>query len=236
MGHRRAYATVKEQAMPPLTEMRTPISEEVTVAATDDGTFTSFCDNPKQVGIGCPATLQDVPCILLDWDNYYLKLRVEQELLDVGNLTLSHDKITADPQQPLHQITTYWMPFWNTNQQEPQQAVLFQRFLDTVPQVVPGVAPEIDSCQRWQHAVATPKSSSARGSDAISSQELKMLPASALDHLRLVVNGFTHGSPAEFMIAITVPVPTVVTIPMPGQVRPLPILLYLYRLWAGVCA
>ena len=109
--------------------------------------------------------LQDVPCKAVDCDDYSLKLKLEQDLPEGGQHRLSQDKITADPQQLLQQLATFWMPS-GTMSIKIQKVPQFQRFLDALPQVIPGVA-QTDSLYRWNQAVATLKTPSARGADAM---------------------------------------------------------------------
>ncbi|CAL1157993.1 unnamed protein product, partial [Cladocopium goreaui] len=47
-GHATAYARIKEQTMPPVSQMKSQITEEAVVVPQPDGQLLAFCDNPKQ--------------------------------------------------------------------------------------------------------------------------------------------------------------------------------------------
>eukprot|EP00435_Cladocopium_sp_Y103_P054135 s857_g17.t1 len=234
-GSSRAYKSIQESAMPPLTEMRTPLTASAVVAPQDDGTVLAYCDHAASFDLSCPAVLHGVPCTVLARDQYAVTLRPSDELGDLPeSVDLTQDRVVADPQAMLRLLTDFWTPYWNSDNPEPDAAARFEAFLRDLPQVVPGPAVNIDSEECWMRAVKALKPNSARGSDAVSAHELQQLPGLAICHLKDVMLSFTQGLAPEHMLAITVAIPKVADIPHAGQIRPITILPQVYRLWARV--
>ena len=235
-GHRVAYASIREQAMPPLTEIRTELCEDAIVLANDDGTVTAFLDNPKQFAVACPVVMHEVSCQIVKTDPFSISLKPCQPLPDLPEtVTITQDKIQADPGQMLDQLTNYWCPFWNSDGERMGAQQEFDDFLQQLPQHMPAPALNLDDDALWKRAIATLKVPSARGVDAISSSELQQLPPLAVQSLKCILLAMTDGFPADAMLAITVPIAKVMTTPAAGQIRPITVLPQLYRLWAKVC-
>ena len=88
--------------------------------------------------------------------------------------------------------------------------------------------------QLWQDAIKAVKPSSARGIDAISPQELKLLPTQAIGYLMHVMNSYTQGFPLWSMWTKTCSIPK-----KTGYPRTRPHSAYqcdalLYRVWSRV--
>lgn len=236
-GNKQAFASVKEPPMPSLVEMRQVCSEEVIAVSNDDGTHTVYCDNPHQFSLACPAKLNETPCQVLEVESMSIQVKLCQPLPDSAETcTLMQETSHANPTAILQMLKDFWVPYWNSNQNIPNSDSQFEQFLQQLPQVLPAPALDMQSTSGWMEAVTRLKVPSARGTDAISSQELQQLPELAIEHLKDIINEMPNGFPPDFMTAITIPVPKVFEIPMAGQVRPITILPQIYRLWARVCA
>ena len=79
-----------------------------------------------------------------------------------------------------------------------------------------------------------PFSALLEGFDAVSAQELKLLPDEMIQELMMVCNACPHGFPAWFMRARVCPLSKSEDVPRPHQSRPICILSQIYRLFAGV--
>ena len=105
-----------------------------------------------------------------------------------------------------------------------------------LPQDLPAISIDVKDLVLWKAAINDSKAHSARGVDAISAAELKVLPDDAiLDLSHLVNTVYRSGFPAWFMVARTFPLGKVEGSPQPGQTRPISVLSQIYRIWARVC-
>jgi hypothetical protein len=83
-------------------------------------------------------------------------------------------------------------------------------------------------------AIKRLKAKSARGFDAVSAQELKLLPQPLIEMLRDICDQQHHGFPAWMMAARVCPLSKTDDIPQPSQSRPICIMSQVYRLFAAV--
>ena len=235
-GSRKAFASIKEPAMPPLHEVVTDVIEDAILVPKDDGTLIAYCDNPHQFSVACPVEVNQISCRIMSVDDFSLTLRPTQNMpaTDESCQVLQH-KIHTDPREILALLTQYWLPYWNSHGDRPGTHEAFAALLRSLPQQIPGPALRLNDDELWTQAIASLKVPSARGVDGISSLELQQLPPAAIRHLKSLLLAQSHGFAADYMLAITVPIPKTPDVPTPGQVRPITILPQIYRLWAKVC-
>jgi len=113
-GHATAYARIKEQTMPPVSQMKSQITEEAVVVPQPDGQLLAFCDNPKQFDMAATVLVQDCHSSIVAIDDYSVSLRTHQPLPPhEEELQLTQDRTHSDPQDILRLLTDYWLPFWN---------------------------------------------------------------------------------------------------------------------------
>ena len=98
----------------------------------------------------------------------------------------------------------------------------------------PAIAVDMKNPDLWIAAIKKQKAGSARGIDAVSSQEMKLLPRGLILWLAHVMSLYPNGFPAWFMIALTCPLPKHADLPDGSSTRPITILSQLYRTWAAV--
>eukprot|EP00435_Cladocopium_sp_Y103_P006171 s1077_g2.t1 len=99
------------------------------------------------------------------------------------------------------QLANFWKPLWQAehditaNQPWPE--------FDSLMQILP-TPPEVflfeNSLQAWEQATEGLRASSARGFDAVSAQELKMLPDALLLDLISVLDSYKNGFPGYFVV------------------------------------
>ena len=109
----------------------------------------------------------------------------------------------------------------------------FQALLQALP-TPPEPFQYDDSLEAWKKAVKKLRSTSARGFDAVSAQELKMIPETLLQELIQVCNNYANGFPTWFMRTRVCPLNKVEGTPTAQQSRPICIMSQIYRLYAGV--
>lgn len=139
-GNKRAFATIKEHAMPPLTEVATKLQEDAIVVHNETGTVTAYCDHPQAFSVACTVELQDIPCRIESADAFSLTLRPDQPLSpEVVECQISQEKIHADPKAILELLTNYWWPYWNSHEVRPGAQEAFHSLLQSLAFARPGL-------------------------------------------------------------------------------------------------
>ena len=233
-GHRAAFASVREFSMPPLLEMQKQLAEDAILVPHADDHVIAYCDHADLFDLAAPVMVHDVPCRIVSRDEYSLQLKWprHQDVPEQSVLTQTLTK--ADPCSMLAMLKDFWLPIWYRPDPPAEAAEVFQQFVASLPVELPAPAIDMQDAQMWKLAVRELKVPSARGIDAISSQELKQLPDAAISHVASIINAQEHGFPSWLMTAITVAIPKVASVPEPSQIRPITVLGQLYRLWSRV--
>ena len=126
---------------------------------------------------------------------------------DMPATTRVHQRThNVEPNEIAGLLTQYWAPFWQ-NKHEIDQAdgwEEFQQLLDLLP-IPPYVFSCDDSTDAWMSAVAKLNPKTGKGIDAVSAQELKLLPREAIACLLDVCNLHPNGFPERLMIAKVCP-------------------------------
>eukprot|EP00435_Cladocopium_sp_Y103_P002124 s820_g1.t1 len=141
----------------------------------------------------------------------------------------------VDPSQVADQLSSFWKPLW----QAPHDVACGQPWpeFDELMQILP-MPPQAfcfdNSLTAWKQVIKSLRTTSARGFDAVSAQELKMLPDGLIQELIQVMDQYKKGFPSWFMQARVCPLSKVDTVPLASQSRPICILSQLYRVYAAV--
>eukprot|EP00435_Cladocopium_sp_Y103_P014298 s1780_g3.t1 len=230
-GSKNAFAAIKEAGAPPLVEMQQEICATAVIVPHAGSDILAYCEGPERFDFASPVLAHEVPCKLLSKDAYSLLLQPLAQTEIPEHAELMQKQTKTDPQAMMAMLRDYWLPFWFQPNPTLEVSVQFEAMLSELTQHLPGPAMSLTDDTLWQDCVRTLKVPSTRGIDAISSQELQMLPPLALTHIRDVILSLENGFPAWMMTAITVAIPKVETVPTPGQIRPITVLAQLYRLW-----
>ena len=135
------------------------------------------------------------------------------------------------------------MPIWTRDPDDlslrgqSSEALGFQAFLANMPTLLDFHFQPLD-LDLWISAVQRLRPGSARGTDKISAQELKLLPPEAIEALAKICHSFHDGFPESFMRGLICPLSKIDSChPASHQVRPIIVLPQIYRLWSAVmCA
>ena len=135
---------------------------------------------------------------------------------------LKQSAYVIEPKRVAEQLCQYWLPLWqnqhDVNSDTPCDD--FQKLLDLLP-----TPPEdfriIDTTDEWMKAIKKMNANSSRGFDAVSAQELKLLPIQVIDALRAVCQNYENGFPEWFMAARVCPLNKTDHVPRANQSRPI---------------
>ena len=150
----------------------------------------------------------------------------------VAAVTQKH--FVVEPNEAADQLTKFWIPMWqaerhisaNANDEWPE----FQTLLQNMPSP-PEPFQFDDTLDAWKKAVKNLRASSARGFDAVSAQDLILLPDGLLQELIHVCNNYQTGVPAWFMRTRVCPLNKTDDAPLAQQSRPICIMSQTYRLF-----
>ena len=232
-GHSKAYRQMRDGWIGPFETLAKHEFRDVIVTDNQDGTYQVWCDQPQAFSACQLLQVSDHYCSYVSQDAYSLQVRPNQPVDLTQEDTLSQTYEIHEPSQIFHDLQQFWKPFWEREPNlEPDPHM--QHLLSLIPEDFPPAAVDVHDISLWTAAISALKVPCARGVDAISTQELKMLPLDAVVHLRDVLTSYQTGFPTWFMMALTCPVPKVPETPLVGQIRPITLLAQLYRLWSRV--
>ena len=147
--------------------------------------------------------------------------------------TVTQKHFVVEPNEVADQLTKFWIPMWqaehhiSANDEWPE----FQTLLQNMPNP-PEPFQFDDTLDAWKTAVKNLRASSARGFDAVSAQELKLIPDGLLQELIHVCNNYETGVPTWFMRTRVCPLNKTDDTPLAQQSRPICIMSETYRLCA----
>lgn len=150
--------------------------------------------------------------------------------------TVTQKHFVVEPNEVADQLTKFWIPMWqaehhiSANDEWPE----FQTLLQNMPNP-PEPFQFDDTLDAWKTAVKNLRASSARGFDAVSAQELKLIPDGLLQELIHVCNNYETGVPTWFMRTRVCPLNKTDDTPLAQQSRPICIMSETYRLCAFFC-
>ena len=236
-GSAGAFRAIKDTPKLPITEVRSPHSQFVTMEwDTATATAVCSCDDPQLLSLDFPVKFQDTIAWIIGRDEYSITVRCHDPPEELPSQTLLHqDQVHVNPKLVADQLSNYWLPLWQKPHDiDTQQAwPAFEELMQHLPHPPREFQPD-DSLAAWMDAVRSLKSKSARGFDAISAQELRVLPPALIDLLKDVCNNYSQGFPAWLIKARVCPLSKVDGTPLASQSRPICILSQVYRLHASV--
>ena len=201
----------------------------------------SDAEDLSQISGAFPILLSSKPCCFVNFQDHFLTVRSRQVVdLTQDSCALTQHQYATSPSEIIDALCSYWLPIWTKSisslqfQSLTSQELGFQDFLQHIPET-PEILVSMQDPDLWHAAITKLKSSSARGTDGISAQELKLLPPPAIEALALLLgqDGFRF-DPGQISGLIAPLSKANNSIPCKGQTRPITILPQLYRLWASV--
>eukprot|EP00438_Fugacium_kawagutii_P000079 Skav218693 [mRNA] locus=scaffold1346:145670:150848:- [translate_table: standard] len=231
---KRAFHYVKTYAKPPIRELVQ--SFHTTCAATwISPTQVSIAVEVDQLQLGTPIQIDDG----LGWITGTSETAAHITLSKLPKEQSAAPRVTqtkqiTDPNAMVDQLNSFWLPIWQ-NEEVPTACQLeqFDQLVNTLPFSIPPI--DIDTGEEvWCAAVKRLKGSTARGFDALSGWEAKLLPACFWKQLAKCILGYHDGLPDWLMKARTCPLSKVDATPDAAQVRPITVLPLIYRIYASV--
>ena len=231
-GSSKAFKLMTDKVLPPLTELSNEVVQEAAIVPEADGRFTVFCE--RDHGFRNAFSLQVGTCAtqVLTIHDDHLVVSSPNQNIESSAITVRQNQILCSPEDIFSALNDYWIPFWTYNG-DPTSNEEFQAFLHSLPnQAISNIS--IDDVGVWLDAIKSLKPLSARGIDAISSAELKQLPATCIQDLIKIIREFDKGFPNWMMLSICYPLPKKWPRPRASQTRPITVMAQLYRLWSSV--
>ena len=241
---KHAYARVRGPGPPPVVGLAKRISFEVFPVATPDGTqHDLFADatDLELLDFAFPVKLGDHVCPLLRIESHHAVVSSPEPIAwPDPPVTLTQEQLTMDPREVAKCLDQYWQPIWQrdpadlsfVDQTLQQQA--FHAFLANMP-VPANIQIDLLDVSIWNKCIKKLRTASARGTDGISAQELKMLPQAAIRSLAALMDSQEDPFGLDFMDGLVAPLSKSGSlVPETSQTRPITILPQLYRLWASV--
>ena len=236
-GSTAAFQSVKERPPLPITEIAIPHESACDLQwFPAENKVRCTCDNPEFFDPMSPVNLNDGQ----GWITCVTNTHIEVTFHSIPEnrehtAVLKQSAYVIEPKRVAEQLCQYWLPLWqnqhDVNSDTPWDD--FQKLLDLLP-----TPPEdfriIDTTDEWMKAIKKMNANSSRGFDAVSAQELKLLPIQVIDALRAVCQNYENGFPEWFMAARVCQLNKTDHVPRANQSRPICILSQIYRLQASV--
>ena len=239
-----AFARIRGPGPPPVIELCNTICFDVLVVSHDclcsHDLFASE-DDLLKLDPRFPVLVNGHSCAILRVESHHalVSTACQQDWTDCI-FSLEQRQLVVSPGEVASAMTKYWLPIWQKvahpldflSQNLEQQS--FHRFLDQIP-TPPELQLDLRDMDIWSKCIKKLKSASARGTDGISAQELKMLPPAAIRSLAKIIDESQDPFGENFMIGLVAPLSKAGDqLPCPAQTRPITILPQLYRLVASV--
>eukprot|EP00435_Cladocopium_sp_Y103_P066590 s251_g28.t2 len=240
---KQAYVAVRGPGMPRVTEIGQKIFFEAMCVPEACGTEHSVYaarDDVDKLDPIYPIALGTHSGKILRQGTDYVVVRTDEvihEWDEVVNVC-QHQFVIA-PMDLAKHLDAFWKPIW-------QRDTLNCDFLEKTPEQLgfhtllahlpphPDIQVDMTEKSSWEKAIKKLKANSARGTDMISAQELKMLPWLFIQKLAVILSSYTSGFPEYFMHGLVCPLSKTEDIPQAHQTRPITVLPQIYRLWAAV--
>ena len=239
-GSTAAFQAIKEKPALPITEIAIPHE-----CACDLQWFIAenkvqcTCENPELFDTMSPAVVNDQQGWITCMTEKFFEVTFHTLPENRENTAIvKQSTYVVEPHRVAEQLCQYWLPLWQNQHDMTSDAPWddFQQLLDLLPTPPEGF--EItDTTEDWMQAIRKLNAKSSRGFDAVSAQELKLMPEQVIHALRLVCQNYENEFPEWFMAARVCPLNKTDHVPRANQSRPICILSQIYRLQASVrCA
>ena len=238
-GSAQAFAVLRDSPSNYVDSLTVDIDEQGVVASdpTSD-TWEIFVDRSREFNLVDCVQVNSLPCriVEINADSIVVKRNPHLQLIS-EDVSLCQTQTVVEKGRIFELLTQFWQPFWqSTSSVTSEDGHSFESFLQMLPSDLPAISVTVDDLSSWKSAIHDSKAHSARGVDAISAAEMKVLPdAAVLDLITLITTVYHKGFPNWFMLARTFPLGKVEGSPAPGQIRPISVLSQIYRIWARVC-
>ena len=164
-GSAKAFAKMKQNFRPPVSELRVEVSDSVHIAPTDNGQVSVFSSCPLKFSSSNLVYLDDIPCSIKQVDDYSLTVMPHAEVdFTKESCELKQQCVQHAPQEIFGTLTRYWQQFWHRSDTigDPSQDDFLQALLQNVPKLD---FPDIQclDVSLWLNAIKDIKPTAARG-------------------------------------------------------------------------
>ena len=215
-----------------------PLQCQVTMVTNTPSIWTQF--ETEKFSMDFPLAIGEVSAEVISIEEHGLQVRTKESFPEwPEQIMVSQHQFAISPADLAKHLDSFWKPIWNRDHvsmdfmQAESDTCPFHELLTHMP-AHPQIQVDMLSREAWSKAVKKLKAQSARGTDKISAQELKLLPWCYLEKLAVIMSSYPQGFPASFMHGLICPLSKTDEIPEAKQTRPITLLPQLYRLWAAV--
>eukprot|EP00435_Cladocopium_sp_Y103_P019437 s1570_g4.t1 len=240
--HKTAYATVRGPGFPRVSEIGRQVTFDAIIVSESGSRHTVYADADDIEHLSCdfPVALGEHQAKIVDLQTHCFVAVTAQEISEWESQThVVQHQFVIHPGDLAKHLDQFWQPIWNRDDNgfdfvdmTTAQMGLQDMFAHLPPH--PDIHVDMLDPVAWTHAVKRLKAGSARGTDLISAQELKLLPWTFLRELARILASYKEGFPTSFMHGLVCPLSKTDEIPRADQTRPITVLPQLYRLWAGM--
>ena len=243
-GHTKAFAMVRGPGPPPVTHISTKHYLDAIVVTQEDGKLHEvFADSSAiaQLSRTFPVAIGSVPGTIVSMDSAFFTVATVQAVdLTSDDAKITQDQTVMAPPDVASELSGFWQPIWQRDtrsldfMKQTPDTLGFATFLSAVPPR-PEIQATLSDPSIWTRAISKLRTASARGTDSISAQELKLLPPVAIESLASLFATSTRPFDDSFMNGLVAPLSKAGSeVPSRDRTRPITILPQLYRLWASV--
>eukprot|EP00438_Fugacium_kawagutii_P029462 Skav209229 [mRNA] locus=scaffold293:266331:271159:- [translate_table: standard] len=234
-GSKKHFSYIKHDVKPPLHALALPVERQCQATWDAQNRQVVLGLQPEEVHVGSPIYVEQTKGWVVSTADEAVTIQFEDHPPELPNeVSVTQEKVIADPNELAEQLTKYWMPLWNSAEQPTQEQLdRFDDLLQNLPVRIPQLTLQLD-VWAWSDAIRKMKANTARGFDAFSAWELQQLPLEAIQLLVETTLSYKEGFPAWFMRARTCPIPKTDNTSSAAEIRPITILPVLYRVYASV--
>eukprot|EP00435_Cladocopium_sp_Y103_P074345 s105_g48.t1 len=241
-NNKKAYATVRGPGLPRVSEIGRKVSFEAVVVNEDSSRHHRVYADQADIAMlshDFPIAIGHIQAQVVEIECHSFTATTHEEVhLWEEDIPVIQHQFLISPGDIAKQLDAFWKPIWTRDEASMQ-------FIDQTPAELgisallehlpphPEIAIDMQCQTSWSHAVKRLKSGSARGTDLISAQEIKMLPIAFIMELARILAGYPKGFPESFMHGLVCPLSKTDDIPRADQTRPITLLPQIYRLWAA---
>ena len=229
-GNRTAFSILR-QYTPPLTTLQQTTQQQAILIQQPDSTEL-YLDDPTQFDQTQPLYVGEERTQIKAIHQCHLQTPTLQQA-DTQNITITQHRCHYQPDDVAKQLNDFWRQYWQVENPDDIDPAALQQAITAWPA---NALQGIDTYQLdlWLDCVRRLNPRSARGVDAISAAEIRVLPVRAIQDLMDVMHNYPEGYPQWFMLAKTHPIPKTQSQPGPSQIRPITVLAQLFRVWSQV--
>ena len=243
-GNRKAFARIRGPGPPPVLQVAKKITMD-SIVVTQDGSCQhevyASADDIALLSRSFPVLIGNTSATISDIGfASFMALTSHPVDKSSQNVVVQQEQIVMFPHDVAASLSSYWKPIWQRDpaahdfQDATPQQLGFDHFLQASP-AREEILVTLKDPLIWQKAIQRLRASSARGTDSISAQEFKMLPAVAIQSLATLLSQLENPFDTSFMTGLVAPLSKAgIELPSNDRTRPITILPQFYRLWASV--